>query len=193
MKKWFAILCIGFLPLKGFADIYRIIDSDGYVSFTDKPQKGAVKINLPPSQSYSSTTSDSKNLNNTLSSNTLSSSSPNNNPSASKSAFSYEKLQITSPADQASIQNTGGQVEIMVMISPKLRSGDKLVIALDDEPVAESAESNTSFVLQSVPRGTHHLQSYVMGSDTHILKSSDIITIYVHQQSKPNTTGANSQ
>lgn len=180
MKAWLIVI-LSLLPLQGFADIYRIVDKDGYVTFTDTPQKGATKINLPLSQVYSASTHATEHSN------------KQNNPASRPTAPAppatkadmdyYRQVQIVSPKNQETIQNSGGKLEVAVGLVPNLRSGDKLVVAIDDEPVTESVDQNASFVLQGIPRGTHRLQAYVMAADTHILKSSEVMTVYMHQAS----------
>lgn len=179
MKKWF-IASLLLFPLLGLADIYRMVDKDGYVTFTDTPQKGATKINLPLAQVYSTS-------NNTAGSSSQSKKTtptPPPRPATTKTDVTYyQQVQIISPKNGETIQNSGGKLEVAVGLMPNLRTGDKLVISVDDEPVTESTDQNVSFVLQGIPRGTHRLQAYVMAVDTHILKSSEIVTCYIHQAS----------
>jgi hypothetical protein len=182
MKQiWLSVLLI--VPVIAQADIYRMLDSDGHVIFTDKPLRGASKVSLPPLQSYSSHSSEA--LTPPLAMNRGGDRTGKNIlpvPSSGSSDY-YQGVTIASPVDQATIQNTAGQLEVSLSMNPDLRAGDKVMLTIDDEPVGEAAESNVTFKLDGIPRGTHKLQAFIMGADTHILKNSDIVTVYIHQAS----------
>jgi hypothetical protein len=182
---WFLGLCL--LPMMASAEIYRSVDSDGNVIFSDKPVRGAKNVTLPPLQSYTSAVSTSaSNAESAAKAEdvTVATSQP-----AKRSPFGghvYDEIAISAPANQATIQNSGGKLDVNVTLTPTLHRGDKLIITIDDEPVAESGEPNVGFLLEAIPHGSHQLQAYVMGPDTHIVKSSPEITFYMQQ------TGVNS-
>ncbi len=144
--------------------IYKWTDSSGDTHFSDKPHPGAEQIELPKAQTYSSPKIPPQD----------NSTAPVTNAEAS----TYDNISIAEPNDQTTIRNTQGYVSILVELKPKLKSGDRVQIIFDGTPVGEP-QASTVFALQDILRGSHTLAAQVMDNKGKVLKTSDLITIFM--------------
>ena len=91
-------------------EVYRWVDDDGHVHYSDRPREGAEEVVLPKAQTFSAP------------------------PVAARSAqpdpgepFEYDSISVTRPAEEETIWNTANQVEVAVALKPRLRRGDKIM------------------------------------------------------------------
>lgn len=135
--------------------VYKTVDENGNVIFTDKPSEEALEIKI-------------KDLDNSIN---------NPNPGRYKASAQkpeeedkYESFAVTSPENGAGIRSNSGNVSISVSLAPSLNSGHKIIISMDGKEVG----SGTSVSLQNVDRGTHSITARVVDGNgkTHISTSS---------------------
>ncbi len=138
------------------AEVYRSLDEDGNVVFTDKPSTDAEKIRIDKVQTISPPKV--KDFEYT--------------PPAKSVDSVYTKLEVVNPKnDQVIIGNTG-DITVSVLIEPGLNAtlGDRLVLYMDGKKQAES--SSTSFAFTNLDRGTHTAKVDVVNKEGKSLKSS---------------------
>lgn len=127
--------------------VYKTVDENGNVIFTDKPSEEAEKVKI-------------QDLENTID-------NPNPakyKPSAPKSdavSFSYESLTVTSPENGAGIRSNNGSVSISLSIEPNIRPGHKVIIMMDGKQVG----TGFAVSLQNVDRGTHTITAKVVDGE----------------------------
>lgn len=127
-----------------FGQIYRTVDANGNVVFTDiapvdrsagpAPQTVTVEpVNTyePPVQA-----------------------APTDTPVTAGTSDYYSELAVISPTEDATIRDNAGNIQIEVAITPNLRSDHRLLLVLDGEPTEVEAEGGL-FELSNVDRGTH--------------------------------------
>ena len=139
------------------AEVYRSVDADGNVVFSDEPTPNAEKVIIPEVQTV---------------------------PPPNAGNFRYKSpqgkprsytLAITSPADDAAIRDNAGNISVSVSVEPRLFSGDKLVIYMDGKEVG----TGTSVSLQNVDRGTHQLRAVIKDRNDRIRKSSKSVSFHM--------------
>ena len=121
------------------AEVYRSLDEDGNVVFTDKPSPDAEKIRIDKVQTISPpAVKDSEYT-----------------PPAKPVASVYTKLEVVSPENNQVLTGGAGNVTVSILIEPGLNTtlGDRLVLYMDGKKQAES--SSTSFPFTNIDRGTH--------------------------------------
>ena len=170
MKKTSLLLCLLMLNTIAHAEssvIYKWIDSNGDVHFSDRPHSGAEALALPKAQTYSAPTSTPK---------------PDKEiPSElMEPVANYDKVEIVQPDDQVTIRNPQGYVSILASVNPNLKKGDKLQLMFDGAPIG-SPQSASVFSLRDINRGSHTLAVAVVQPNGKILKMSDTITIFMMQ------------
>lgn len=165
------------LPVQ--AEIYRWVDESGNVVFSDESQPGAEKIELPPSMTYTPVESETDNILKL---------SPDEEE-VDLDVPDYE-IRIVAPANDESIWVNNGDVTVSMIIEPELDAerGDKIVLELDGQPVAESLAS-TTFQLKNLSRGTHNLTASVVDSNGATLVRTGELIFHLHRASRLNSLG----
>lgn len=179
MIRLHLILWIIFFANPMCAAVYKWTDSNGNVTFSDKPHEGAQQIELPKIQRFSSPAVPLEN--NTDDTDDVEVESTKN---------PYKKLLIVEPQDQVTIRNAQGVVNVKLELTPKLKPSDAIQLLMDNIAFGEP-QSATNFTMQGVIRGSHTLTAQVVDKKGRILKTSDSITIFMMppriNMGKPNT------
>jgi hypothetical protein len=138
------ILCLVFIAPWVMADVYKTVDKDGRVIYTDKPKtENAEKLELrdlntlpsPPPQG-------------------LPESAPVSTISTQLAITDYQ-LSIMSPRSDVTIPVGQRDLAIAVNLQPALQEGHLLVYFMNGELLEETTMNN--IIVKDVPRGTHTL------------------------------------
>ena len=125
------------------AAVYRWIDSDGTVTYSDRPQPGSERLKLTPLQTYSPAPVPTD-------------VAPA--PKKSREVEDYEEFAILAPRNDATFRNNGGNIDVQLKLEPTLRGTHAVGILLNDRTVGEPG-STMSLTLSNLDRGTHRLPS----------------------------------
>lgn len=152
------------------AEVYRYVDPERGVEYSDTPRPGAERIVIPdPSVAPVVRTLPREVADD-----------PVADP-PTDTALIYVSIAITDPADQDTLRDNAGNLIVAVSLDPPLQVdfGHRLRLLLDGA-VAEEGPSD-HFALNEVDRGTHTLQAVVIGLDGEPLATSDVTTFYLHR------------
>jgi len=165
------ILLIGLLVAmnSGAETIYKWVDDAGQVHFSDVPRQGAVEVVIAPVQTFSSPSPTQR---------LLPASAENDDQTGN-----YTLVEISSPAAEETIWNTGGLVTVAVSLQPGLKMGHQIVLYMDDRQVAVLPQMSSSLQLQNVERGARQLRVEVIDENGTKVISSPITTFYYQQTS----------
>ena len=86
-------------------------------------------------------------------------------------AFSYKSLEIKSPQDDEAVRENAGNITIVGVASPRLQQGHRMRLFMDGQPVSEGRQSQ--FALENVVRGTHVLALEIIDGKGRTLIRSD--------------------
>ena len=153
------------------ATVYKWVDEDGVIHFSDQPHENAQKVELKAPQTYSA----QKGPN-------LPSSSPGK---PSKPAAVYQSCVISSPSDDQTFTNTS-TVTAGVNVQPAVRPGDHAVVTMDGQQIPGVPAFGGQFTIEPVDRGTHSLQLVVKDVQGNAVCTSPSVTFHVHQPSVQN-------
>lgn len=167
MRNLLILLFLLLYATGGAAEIYRTVDKNGNVIFSDKPTEDSEKIQLKETTTIKSLNTES--------------SSPATTPSTKEKIIPYKSITITAPADDETIRENAGNVSVKVAVDPMLQPGDEVVVYLDGEEKMKRAGG--AFNLENIDRGTHQIRASVKDQDGHIVISSKSTTFYLHRQS----------
>ena len=171
--------CLGVLLILATAPtmaqtIYKVVDEQGNVTFTDTPPSGAIAeeqsinaTNVTPAPQWNSdiTSADSE---------------------AARAADNQSFVtRITTPADQATIPMGPGNFVVEVAVSPALGTGENLVLTLDGAAVG-APQKGASWQLTNVFRGEHRLQVLRLDADGTQQDASPEHIVYVMRPSVRN-------
>ena len=158
------------------AEIYRGVDEEGNVFYSDKEQTNTELIPTPTPNAVSMPKLEAK------------------KPVAEKTQKrAYKLFSISSPVSNASIRDNLGNLSINLAIEPALDKTNhhKIVIYLDGK-VATSATTALPIQLSNITRGKHILQAKVIDENGMQIISSNSVTIHMKrlssQHGKPSGT-----
>jgi hypothetical protein len=168
-----ALVCLGPLFGTALADnggtttVYRWVDAQGVVHYSDQPHPNAQKLEVRGAQTFSA-----------LPPGDTSSPAPEE---PQPSAAAYQSCTIAQPADQQMLMNVY-QATAVVQTSPALRQGDDVRLFVDGKQVSGSGTSFTFPVF----RGQHSVQAVIEDSTGQIVCETSTVTFFVHQPSIQN-------
>jgi hypothetical protein len=168
MKLAFAIFLLLAQPVQ--ADVYKTINADGEVVFSDVPSEGAERVRLPEVSTYKPPP-------------------PKRSPasvSAGKvdAAVPYKSFKVSAPENGATIWDNEGIVSLALTLEPALliKSGHTIQYFLDGKPDGKS-EIGLSHIYQDIERGTHTLSAAVVDVEGSAVISAAPVTIHLHKAS----------
>lgn len=161
------------------AEIYRIVDESGRVTFTDQPpadqsNASAVDLRVPNTQAPPERRADQH-------------TSPD--PGDNEGDFTgYRRFVITQPQHNDTI--TPGQTEITVQVAaePPLQSGHLLQVFYDGQPVAPPAATNRVRIT-NLNRGTYPIQARILDEQGRTLAETSAIEVHIKRASILNRPG----
>jgi hypothetical protein len=156
------------------ATVYKWVDENGVVHYSDQPHENAQKVELKAPQTYTSPKSPAG---------TQSSRTSTSKPSAPV----YQSCQVSEPTNEQVYMNTD-TVNAGVTTQPGLRAGDTAIVTLDGQPVPGVPANGGQFAISPIDRGTHTIQMLVKDSSGATVCSSDSVTFHVRQPSLQSPT-----
>ncbi len=158
------------------ADIYKWVDEDGNVTYSDEPRDGAERIEREKDRPFTEFRTPERS-----SSRERSRREARQEEEAGASA-GYERVAIARPEEQGTVRDNRGLVDVQADIQPGLRDGHRLVFILDGEPYGEPTDSR-SIQMEGVHRGEHSVSVRVVDGSGNTVTSSDAVTFYMQQAS----------
>jgi hypothetical protein len=166
-----ALMVLALLAAPAFAAqaVWKWVDEKGVTHYADRPVPGAQRVEIavgspadsaqqPPPYTSSS-------------------------PRAPAAAPDYRNFEITRPADQESIVNQGGTVEVQLQIEPALQPGHSISLYLDGQPVQGFQPRSLAVTLDGMPRGEHSLSAVIEDRRGNRIKETSTVRFYVRQNS----------
>jgi len=165
------------------AEVYRWVDDDGVIHFSDRPQEGAEMVIIPEAQTFSApaprTRSSSSNA------------SSSQDAADQEDAPGYSNFAIVSPKQEEVLWNTGGELSVSLSARPRIRSGHTIFLIMDGQEVEQLPRGRMQVRLSEVFRGTHSLHAEVRDSGGNTLATSDSVQFTVQQTSLQNPNNPN--
>ncbi|NMH67168.1 DUF4124 domain-containing protein [Shewanella salipaludis] len=158
------------------ATVYKWVDKDGKVHYSDEPKANAQVLELKE---------------NTQNAIALPSPAPDagrRSATAMPDEIHYQ-LNIASPAEEATIRNNNGDFELRVEVTPEL-AGQHLLALFMDGKLQGEPQRQSLFSLKNIDRGAHSLQVRVVTQNGKVLASSSPRKIFLHQAAQFAKPGA---
>lgn len=169
MGKWVFAMLLALVLGVGLAhagNVYKWVDAQGNVHYSDHPHPGAMLVALPKTQTY--VPPDSKGM-----------PVPRPHTAPASPIGGYTQFSIASPGRHANLWYVH-KVTISVSLTPQLRPGDTLTYHLDGRTIGPTARQAVTF--RHVYRGTH-TASVTLNARQGATRSAGPVTFYVHQKS----------
>lgn len=167
-KQW-QRLCAGLLgaallvgaPSLAAQAVYRVVDEQGRVTFTDNPARGGEAVELAPLPGVSSSSPASE---------------PSGKPAPGPPFMPYDRFTIAYPAHQARLNSAATAVEID--LSPALRDDHQLRLRLNGE-INQSAMHSEAFWMANLPAGVHQLQAELLDAQGRVRHQTPMVRFHV--------------
>jgi len=164
------LLLIFFLSLPAFArDVYKSVNADGVVIYSDTYVEGAERIRVRDSKSTTTAPAEQADQ-------------QEQGTAAAPGTGGYESLEVVQPENDATIRSNEGNVSVGLAVSPGLAQGHKVKIVVDGNEL-EGEMPTTQFALSNLNRGTHTLVTRIVDEAGNVLISSNPITFHLRQAS----------
>ncbi len=147
MRRTLFTLMLLLAPLALAQTVYKWVDEDGVVHYSDQPHPSAEKIHVKAVQTYKSQPG-------------AVAAPATAGEGQQSNVTSYQGCAITNPSEGAEFSNIDS-LNIVVQTDPQLRSGDQVYVLLDGAPLNSGNPTGTTFNLSPVERGTHTVQGVV--------------------------------
>ena len=157
--------------------IYKTTDADGNVVFTDVPPKDdAESLELIQGNSYRPESPAPASVVPVGAEDTA-------EDAEDMPAAGYDKITITSPANDEAVRENTGNIAVNVSLNPALdtSSGHRVQVLVDGQVAGEAASATVS--LQNIDRGTHPLIAQVIDANNSVLASSDAVVVHLQRYS----------
>jgi hypothetical protein len=174
-----SILLVGLLlAAVAYPEVFRWVDEDGVVHFSDRPHEGAETVALPKAQTFSAPV--------------VKRPKPiKEEESESADQQGYSGLRITRPGQDEVLWNTGGVIDVQIDVEPELQPGHSIQLFLDNQVVSALSSGQTSGQLTDVFRGTHALRAEIHDAEGNGLFRSVAVSFTVQQTSVQNQNNPN--
>ena len=155
------------------AGLYKGLDEEGNVVYSDTPFDNAWEINPPPLTVTKPFKIPPKEMVKDADEETAS------------PATQYTQFNIVSPTDNETIRNVPN-LTVNMQITPKLDiiKGDNIWLYFDGKPLVKNSRS-LSIPIGRADRGSHMVQAQLRNKTGKIIKRSNLITIHVKQSFVP--------
>ncbi len=138
------------------AAVYKKVDADGNVSFSDVPDKSAKLISVSPLSTVPAMSPE-------LIASTL---ADNQNSTSDERAVSYA-LTIISPTPNQTFQRGSSAFAANVQVKPDLRKGDRLITLVDGKPGSGGSA-------EEMDRGQHQFEAKIVNASGRVLTSQSV-------------------
>lgn len=181
MKRLVIVLLVFLLPWTVSAEIYKYVDSQGNVTYSDKPIPGAKQVDLPPMQTYqpapdSAQPQPSIQTTEAIPQSTGPEQADKYQPIPSIQA-AYD-VTVLKPQEDEAVRQNAGVLMVVVDVKPTLFKDHKLQLFLDGAPVGQPQTAKT-FMVNNVDRGTHTVQVHVVDKNLNDIAKSHNITFHM--------------
>ncbi len=163
------------------AEIYRTVDADGNVAFTDvppRPGEAAEAVELSNGSTFTPPPAEAA-AERPLRWSRL---EDEQEAPGDTAAGAYETLEVVSPGNDEAVRENSGNLIISARVVPELRPGHRVQLELDGQIVQTS--QTPSFQLEHMDRGTHEVRVHVLDQSGAVVRSSDPSTFHLLRYSK---------
>jgi hypothetical protein len=166
LRPIFILLAL-FAADSALAQAYTWIDENGIVHYSDRPEPGAKRINLPESKKSGGPAAPARTA-----------SGADQDEGAPAQPFRYESLEVVAPGPEETLWNIDGVLSVSLALSPALRPGHQVRVYFDGDP---RMMPGTSFQLEEVYRGVHNIQAEILDETGEMKIRSQPNRFYVQQ------------
>jgi hypothetical protein len=175
MRIALLLLCALATPALANQTIWKWVDERGVTHYSDRPVPGATRLEISTSTPRPTTDDTSR---------SYSSSTPTPPPAQDAApATTYTRFEVARPQANDTIVNTGGEVQVGLLLEPGLNPAHSIALYMDSRLVSGFPPTALSHTLTEVPRGTHSLVAVVQDGRGRRIQETRPVSFTVRQES----------
>jgi hypothetical protein len=144
MRTALLLLVLLAAPALAGQTVWKWVDEKGVTHYSDQPIPGAQRVEIT-----------------TTKAGTVTAGQPLSSDDITRPQFPGYRLAVVRPANDETIVNTAGTVDVRLSIEPSLQPGHALYLYLDGKIVPDFPGNALQYTLRDVPRGTHSIGAVV--------------------------------
>lgn len=151
------------------AEVYRSVDEQGNVIFSDTSSDNAEKVELQESFIYTPPV-------------IIDLPEEESSPVPIEIATPHYAIVITSPNQNETLRENAGNVIVEINLAPELSAdrGDKLIFTLDGN-LKSAAQDTNSYTFENVDRGSHIASVSVVDKNGKVIKSTKSVLFHLQR------------
>lgn len=164
------------IPTLGLSQgqIYRHVDENGNVTFSDQPMPGGEEVEVAPVQTFKPLPG-AKAI---IERDTLEARRARAEHEAARTEAGYGAFAIISPEQDQALRSNSGDITVGIAIEPELKPKHYLVYMLDGTPLGERVKS-TIQTFENLDRGTHSVQIALVDDAGEEISRTDTVTFHI--------------
>ncbi|HET8849248.1 MAG TPA: DUF4124 domain-containing protein [Marinobacter sp.] len=155
--------------LTASAEVYRHVDAQGNVTFSDEPMEGGEVVRVKPVTTI------------TLPKPEVVQQPERLREEVEREGSAYEQLGFLFPGNNEAFHSGSGDVTFEVFSEPGLQPDHKYEVTLDGQPVGQSTSG--SITVNNMDRGTHNAGVHIVDENGVQVKSGEPVTFTIHRPS----------
>lgn len=166
-----SLVLLAFSSMGAADQLYKWVDAQGNVHYSDKPQPGAnaKKLKLPPPTTYNAPVPLAP----------TGSDAPADQAADESGRQPYTVFEIATPQPNSTLWNVSS-VNVTLNISPGLQAGDHVTITLDGK--VQGPLTTTAATFDGLERGEHSVSANLQQTDGSVMIAKPV-TFYIQQTS----------
>ncbi len=173
MKALVIICLVAFAGIAGATTLYRWVDENGVVHFSDKAEPGAEIVKLASPQTFTAPPV------------------PQRTASQQEEAVTYDRFEIAEPIEDKVYWNIEGSLGTSLRLSPSLRAAHSIYLYIDGRRIDGLSTRSLSMTVADVFRGTHTMTASIADRNGSVVAETDAVTFHVRQTSVQNPNNPN--
>jgi hypothetical protein len=168
MRRILFTLMLLTCPVALATTVYKWVDENGVLHYSDQPHPNAEKLQLQGVQTYSASAATVRGP-------------PEPAARSAPSANTYKGCIIAQPVDQQNLPNADS-VFVRVASDPMPRAEDRVFITVDGQGVNGGQPTGLSFSVTPIDRGEHTVSAQIRGPGDEVLCRTQSVTFFVQQR-----------
>lgn len=176
------VLAAGFSLVSGWAvaDVYKTVDEDGNVTYTDQPPAPGAEpmqlkeLSVVERPEYQAVTPRTASQDDDRSS----------RDELRELQRDYRDFRLVTPSPEQNFWGTANTAQVVWDTSAALSEGLQVRIYIDDEAVTTTTQS--MYTTPPLDRGEHTVRADLLDGDGNVLAQAGPVTFYIHQQTVNN-------
>ncbi len=152
------------LPLTASSAVYKYIDENGRIAYSDTPVDGAetMKMQRAPTPAPDEVVEEK---------------AASRDGDASDDAGKYKSLQVLNPTPGKVVNNSAGSVQIILLPTPALSESHEIIINVDGKDMTRGRSAALN--LTNVNLGSHSVTGRIVDKDGYVVIESDTVTFHL--------------